>query len=419
MANPAAAQAHSHKRVTGLSGNEIYCLNSISLKPGTLCLGNSVFSLGLMGSISSGFKTLAGGEIEQITALVHEGRSNSLKRMQQEAQANGGVGITGVSTELIVHASNIEFLTIGSVVHSTSQADRLTFSTSADAQELYCQIDAGFTPLRYVFGNVAYSIGVGGGFGGILKSLQRGEVSQFTEIFDKTRHLALARISQEAKQCGANAVLGIETNITPLMGAQEMVMIGTASSHPLLQAYKDNPVTSDMTNQEMWNMVQIGYAPIRLVMGVSVYSLGLTGGITSTVRSFARGEINELTSLLYEAREKSLDRIERDAEHWGADEVVGVKTHVYELGGGLIEFLAIGTAVKKIDGLTTKNPQLPPQAIIQDKDTYFESAGQAVELSSRASASAGRTQGGPLRIVVFLIVIAFYVLLSIFGHGKH
>jgi len=65
-----------------------------------------------------------------------------------------------------------------------------------------------------------------------------------------------------------------------------------------------------------------------------------------------------MAHLIYEAREKALDRIQRDAEQWGADEVVGVKTHVHDLGGGLIEFLAIGTAVKKMDNTTTRNQSL-------------------------------------------------------------
>jgi hypothetical protein len=42
-----------------------------------------------------------------------------------------------------------------------------------------------------------------------------------------------------------------------------------------LTQYNANPVTSDMTSQEMWNLANLGYLPVRLVMGVSVYSLGL------------------------------------------------------------------------------------------------------------------------------------------------
>ena len=40
-------------KVTGLSGNEIYCLNLKGLRPGELVLGNSVYSTGLLGAVVS------------------------------------------------------------------------------------------------------------------------------------------------------------------------------------------------------------------------------------------------------------------------------------------------------------------------------------------------------------------------------
>src|SRR6202012_185046 len=123
--------------------------------------------------------------------------------------------------------------------------------------------------------------------------------------------------------CGANAVLGIETTITSLMGTQEMMMLGTASRHAALPS-AGSVVTGDMPNHEMWNRARMGYLPIRLVMGVSVYSLGLPGGILSTLQSLGGGEVQGLTDLLYDAREQALSRIEADAERFGADEVVGV-----------------------------------------------------------------------------------------------
>ena len=47
-----------------------------------------------------------------------------------------------------------------------------------------------------------------------------------------------------------------------------------------------------------------------------------------------------------------------------------MKTHIHE-HGNLIEFMAIGTAVKKHENVTTVTPHLPPQAIIRDKDTWI------------------------------------------------
>jgi uncharacterized protein YbjQ (UPF0145 family) len=312
--------------------------------------------------------------------------------MVQEAQKHGGIGITGVSNDLILHAGNVEFLSIGSTVHEEgTRAEQIRFSSSADGQELYCQMDAGFRPIRFVFGNVAYSVGIGGGLMGALKSLARGEVHQYSQIFNETRHLALQRITAEARQAGANAVVGIETSILPFKGIQEMLMIGTASHHPALPAqYSQNPITSDLTNEEMWNIVSMGYVPIQLVLGVSVYSLGFVGGITSAFKALGRGEISELTTLIYEARENAIARIAQDAAACEADDVVGIKTYVYQLGGGIIEFMAIGTAVKRLPGFKTESPQLLPQAIIRDKDTFVNTAETALGASldkSRGSAA--------------------------------
>lgn len=405
-----------HKRVTGLSGNEIFCLSKVDMKPGQLCVGNSVVAIGLAGGLGAGLSALGGGEVDEVTALVRSGRQKSFDRMLLEARHYGGAGITGISFDLINHGGNLEFITLGSCVHRGQDEKPLSFSTSADAQQLYCQLDAGFEPLHFVFGNVAYSIGLGGNISGAFRSLVRGEVKEYSEIFDRTRHLALQRLTNEAKKYKANAVVGIETTISPLMNAQEMIMVGTASHHPLLGDFDEDPVSSDMTNEEMWNMANLGYLPIRLVMGVSVYSLGLKGGILSALQSLGGGEVDGLTQMLYEAREKALSRIEADAEKCGADEVVGVKIRVYDLGGGLVEFMAIGTAVRKIAGAKTKSAELIPQAIIQDKETFVDTVtGSALNLGRNNSSSARKLQQGPIAIIVTIMVVIYYIL-KIFMH---
>lgn len=407
-----------HKKVSGLSGNEIYCLHQLGMTPGQLCLGNSVVAIGVGGGIGAGLSTLGGGEVEEVTRLVRDGRMKAFDRAMEEAARYGGAGLSGVSFDMVRHGGNLEFITTATTVHTANEKPGVKarqFSTSADAQEFFCQVDAGFVPLHFAFGNVAYSIGLGGSIRGGFRKLVRGEVPQYSQIFDHTRRLALERIVEDAKRFKANAVVGIETTISPLLGAQEMMMIGTASHHPLLEEFRDHPVTSDMTSQEMWNMVHIGYMPVQLVMGVSVYSLGLAGGIFAALQSIGGGEVSGLTEILYEAREKALERIEIAAEQCGADEVVGVKTKVYDLGGGLVEFMAIGTAVKKVAGAQTRSPALPPQAIIQDRDTFVDSVGE-VNMNARSTASASRAQGGPLAIVAGIFVLIFYIL-KIFLHG--
>jgi uncharacterized protein YbjQ (UPF0145 family) len=350
----------------------MYCLGLKGLTPGELVIGNSVYSLGFLGSLGAGLQNIAGGEVTQVTRVIHEGRLEAYGRMIAEAQQHGGHGITSVTSDLKNFYGNIEFLSIGTCVHrADSSSGELDFSTSHDGQELYCQLDANFTPIQFVFGNVAYSIGLGGGIIGGLKSLARGEIKQYSDVFNHTRHLALERLVGEAKAVGANSVVGIQTTVMPFRGIHEMMMTGTASRHPdLPREYDANPITSDLTCEEMWNMVSLGYLPIKLVLGTAVYSLGFVGGMAAFFKSFSRGEISELTSLIYDAREHAIGLIRDEAAAIGAEDVIGIKTYVHEMGG-LLEFMAIGTAVKRFASLKTVSPTLPPQAIIRDKDTWI------------------------------------------------
>ncbi|MDP8997176.1 MAG: hypothetical protein M3O03_09270, partial [Pseudomonadota bacterium] len=61
-------------KVTGLSGNEIYCLALKDYAPGELVVGNSVNSMGFLGSIGAGMRNLLGGEVPQVTQAIEEGR---------------------------------------------------------------------------------------------------------------------------------------------------------------------------------------------------------------------------------------------------------------------------------------------------------------------------------------------------------
>jgi len=402
--------------ITGLSGNEIYCIDQKGFTPGNIIVGNSVYSLGLLRSIGTGFKAMLGGELEQVTHLIAEGREAAYKRMLHEANTANATGITGVTSELIFHGTNIEFLSIGSLVHAKNKNTTTQFTSSADGQELFAQMDAGYQPICFAFGNVAYSMGITRGVIGAFKTLARGEIKEYSDMFNHTRHLALQRIIAHAEEHKANAVVGIKTTILPFSGLSEMLMIGTACHNAQLTGKLNQQIiTSDLTSVEMWNLATMGYAPVRLLLGTSVYSLGVIGGITSALKSFVRGEITELTKLIYDARENALHIISTEAKEMGADDVVGIKTYVYELGGGLVEFLAIGTAVKKID-CKTESQQLPPQVIVVDKDTYYDSTNPGNFSVNVNEDSKPINTGGYLSIwnILVFIIVAIIVCYNLF-----
>jgi uncharacterized protein YbjQ (UPF0145 family) len=357
--------------ISGLSGNEIFCLAQKGWSPGGLVIGNSVQSLGFAGGISSGLRTLAGGEIANLTSLISEGRHAAIKRLEEEAQEHGAHGATGVTSDLRQLGNLNEFIAIGSAVTGASYRGPF-FTTACSGQDLFCQLDAGYEPRHFVIGNVAYALGVSRGFLGFLRGMAGGEVKEFSDMYNHTRHLALERLEDEARERGANAVVDIQTRILPIgTGAREMLMVGTASHHAALGDPK-RPATSELTGEELWNLTRLGYAPQRLLLGTSVYSLGVSQGIGAWFSSLGRGEVNSVTQLIYEARANALEHISAEAKSIGADGVIGIKLHIYEMGSSYIEVLAIGTAIKKRAGMTTQSDVMIPQAIIRDRDTFFD-----------------------------------------------
>ena len=389
MSNQDESFRNSRVKFSALNGNEVFCAHLLGYSPSDMIIGNSVFSMGIIGSIRSDVRNFIGGEAVTVTNMISEGRRLSLERFNKEMVQYNGAGATGVNSELVFHQGNIEFLSVGSAINKNADNDIPPFTTSADAQDLFCHWDAGYQPIGFVFGNVAYSIGIGRNIFGSIRKFARGEVKQYSGIFNTTRNLALQRIEADAKSKGANSIVGIETTISAVSTTQihEMIMVGTASYNPQIASIvppENGIISNGLSAVETWNLARIGYAPIKLLIGTSVYSLGIIGGVKAVLGNLVKGEINTLTNLIYEAREEALKVLEKQAEEAGADDVLGITTHIYDIGSGLIEFMAIGTAVKKMDGLSTHSDQLPPQAIINSKSMFIDKAdnGYGIDLQN-------------------------------------
>jgi uncharacterized protein YbjQ (UPF0145 family) len=409
-------------KITGLSGNELYCLAKKGWAPGSIVVGNSVHSLGLVRGITGGLKSLAGGEIESVTEMIADGRHAAIRRIEEEATSEGAQGLTGVTSELRSLGGLIEFLAIGSSVSSRTHTGPF-FSTACSGQDLYCHLDAGYEPRHFVMGNVAYAMGIGRGFMGTLRQLTtRGEVKEFSHMYNHTRHLALERLEQDARERGCNSVVDVTTRIMPFgPGVREMLMVGTGSFNPALGSPKI-PVTSELTGEELWNLTNLGFAPLRLVLGTSVYALGFAGGLKTFFRSFGRGEMDDVTRLIYEARENCLEHIEQDAKAHDADGVIGTKVFVYEMGAGLVEVLAIGTAIKRNKQVRTETEQLLTQAVIRDRETFFDdvtfrkhSAGDGADSTAggRSQAGAGPTNPGGAVLLLGCLVIVPLIFIAV------
>ena len=405
---------HSRTHISAMSGNEIFCLSQKGLSPGEIVVGNSVYSMGMMGSLGAAGRTFAGGEITQVTSLISEGRHAAISRMEEEAQRDGAIGVTGVQSRLGRLAGFTEFLAQGTGVHAM-QGNHEFFSTAASGIGLYCQLDAGYHPKRFAMGNVAYALGLGRGVMGQFRTLARGEVREYSSMYNEIRHTALKRMREEAARYGANAVVDTQIRMLPYgPGTLELLMTGTASFHPNLAAgptTAEHVVTSELTGEELWNLAKIGFVPMQIVMATSVYSLGVAAGIGALFKSIRRGELEDVTKLIYDARENCLDLVRREADAIGAQRVMSTRLQIREIAQGLVEIVAIGTAVRQAQ-MPPQSPQLIPQALVLDRSStdvadQIETLGVAAAPMGVARRGVGAAGNQALGCVLLLLMFLF------------
>jgi uncharacterized protein YbjQ (UPF0145 family) len=105
--------------------------------------------------------------------------------------------------------------------------------------------------------------------------------------------------------------------------------------------------TSDLSVSEYVLLGEAGFEPLGFVVGSSIYHVGIQVG-----RWSQNQELQVLTQAMYNARELAMARMRSEADHLGADGIVGVqlRMQMYAWGQDVLEFIATGTAVKALAG---------------------------------------------------------------------
>ncbi|MDK2972796.1 MAG: hypothetical protein PWP23_2551 [Candidatus Sumerlaeota bacterium] len=85
---------------------------------------------------------------------------------------------------------------------------------------------------------------------------------------------------------------------------------------------------------------------VGLVKGCSVRGAHAGDDIIAGMKNALGGEVHEYTRVLAQVREQALDRMIHNARALGADAIVGVRLCSSEIGEGVAELIAYGTAVR-------------------------------------------------------------------------
>lgn len=86
-------------------------------------------------------------------------------------------------------------------------------------------------------------------------------------------------------------------------------------------------------------------ASLGTVFGVVVRSIGVAKGIGASFKALAGGEVGQFTALVEDSRRHALDRLIENAQLLGGQGIIGVRFDSSEMGNGLTEVVAYGTAV--------------------------------------------------------------------------
>jgi uncharacterized protein YbjQ (UPF0145 family) len=226
------------------------------------------------------------------------------------------------------------------------------FTSDLSVNEFLLVKEAGFDPRGLVFGSSIYHIGLQKRRA-MTKSF---ELESLSQAMYTARELAMTRMEAEAELLQADGIVGVRLDVNFYEWGRhsaEFIAIGTAVSSSDGTSWRTNdgkPFTSDLSGQDFWTLVQAGYMPLGLVMGTCVYHVARRGAGSALTQYRSSQELTNFTQALYEARELAMARMQEEAEALGAEGIVGVqlveKSHFW--GSHVIEFLAIGTAVRPI-----------------------------------------------------------------------
>ena len=105
---------------------------------------------------------------------------------------------------------------------------------------------------------------------------------------------------------------------------------------------KNGLFTSDLSVSEFALVRDVGFDPVGLVLGCSIFHLGFQPP------RFGNAELVTLSQAMYSARELAMARMQEEADELGADGIIGVRLEVsrHDWGADSVEFVAIGTAVR-------------------------------------------------------------------------
>jgi len=196
-----------------LSVDEAILLKEVGYEPRGLVMASAIYHVGY---------TFTGlGQSSEITTLseaMAQARNEVTHRLIADCRQVGGDGVVGVrlTIDMFEPARHLmEFVAIGTAVAGGPGAlprrQRRPFTSDLSGQDFYLLQRAGYEPLGLVMGSCVYRVGRQGLGQWMGRQGQNVELVPFTQAFYQARELAMERLQSQARQLGAEGVVGVTT----------------------------------------------------------------------------------------------------------------------------------------------------------------------------------------------------------------
>jgi uncharacterized protein YbjQ (UPF0145 family) len=220
-------------------------------------------------------------------------------------------------------------------------------------------------------------------FGAYASMSESTELTAMSGAMHEARTVAMRRLREQATRVGGEGVVGVRLSVESNPREFRFSAIGTAIS-PRAGAgnskHATGPAgvfTSDLSGKDFTLLTAAGYQVLGMVMGVCVYHVARQAIGAWFQNQTKNVELDLITRALYDSRELAMGRMQDEALGLGAQGVVGMNvqegTHAW--GSHVIEFLAIGTAVKLA---ASEHVGLSPKLVVELEDQVVTTDPRAI-----------------------------------------
>ena len=235
------------------------------------------------------------------------------------------------------------------------------FTSDLSIDEILLVEEVDFEPLELVLGSAYFNVGWQS-----APWSQNMEMLEISRLMYTARITAIARLVAQAQAFRADGVVGMRLEIERHGNRAEFSAVGTAvrkrkNDGATWHDAHGRPFTCDLSGSDFWALVRGGFRPVSLAHGVCVYHIAH--------RSFSQWlsgmgqnmEMQAFTQGMYDARELAMERMQEEARAAGCEGIVNVKLHESAHGwdSHIVEMLAVGTAVARIDDAAHEVHQKP------------------------------------------------------------